>query len=332
MCIIVYHLKGTELPTKKVLERCWKGNDDGAGLLVVRDEGLRSWKGFMKWEDFWGAYRTEKLGETDEFALHFRQATSGGIEKGKCHPFPVTKDVRKLHKLKFKPREGLKKAMMHNGVLGKGEKGLSDTMVFIRDELVDVIDFLGVDDVLESVKEATTGSKLLIFHEEGVVRTGHWHKDKETGVYYSNLGYQETKVSTYCSDNYYEQYYKSKKGWAPWRGWRKKDPIPLLEMKKVLKCPQCSTEGMDRVDFSVSCIIDVATCYECGCRFDSNNIISGFNSFMWEDYLKRGELIKEKCEEGETMCEDCKGSEVNGGIMYDDTVDRYFCMTCDQYI
>lgn len=324
MCIIVYHPKGAELPAREVLERCERMNDDGAGLMVMRDRGLRLWKGFMNWRDFWCAYKTERLVERDEFALHFRLATSGGVEKGKCHPFPIVESRRVLHQLKFKPREGLEEAVMHNGILGKGKDGLSDTMVFVRTELASAVDFLDDDEVLKVIAKEISTDKLLIFWRGKSIKLGTWFEDKKTGLYYSNTGYK--KVT-------YHQRTNVPVVWG--KDWNNKNTFKCSGKK--FTCPQCKMRDSHFSDWESGW--DLITCFICGCRFNSKGDITGYNDFLWESYVEQWQKGNEDCTEEENkvieadiVCLICKASTSNNLVAWDETVDRHYCFTCENYI
>ena len=196
VCIILYKPKGAALPTKKTLQICFANNDDGAGLTVIK-ENCRSRKGFMKFQDLWAAYRNECFTVLSEFAIHFRLATAGGISKGNCHPFPIKNNVWELRQRKFRSDQ----VIMHNGILGAGSYSLSDTMLFIKDELYALRDHLKDPKTVEYIKRETWGSKLLIIDCGKVTLTGGWITDKITGIKYSNSGYLAYDLFSDLTDN-----------------------------------------------------------------------------------------------------------------------------------
>jgi hypothetical protein len=371
MCIIVYHPKGSKLPSKETLERCWDKNDDGAGFMIHREGGLRVRKGFMSFEDFWCAFRSEKLKGEDEFAIHFRWATSGGVSKENCHPFPITEDENFMRRLKFKPKEGLNLALMHNGVLGKGEGNLSDTMVFVRDILAPVSYYLRAVEVLDLIENLMDTGKLM-FYIDGVFHaTGGWVEDKETGCWYSNSGFKEPKVI--------------KSAWSDWERdengrWKKRSCLPVATQgagasvvvpeKKVPeqddwleKCPSC--EGKKFYVSQLRPDNPTVACLVCGCRYDMTGNVIGYNAALWESYVKsipdmddveevwdgcdgcphtdssycrlcaEDETIdikkSEKREKVDALCKNC-GSVDSDYLEYDDVVRRYFCLSCDHYV
>lgn len=185
MCIILYKPKGAALPNKETLEICFANNDDGAGLTVIQ-KNSRSRKGFMDFKALWSAYRNECFNVNSEFAIHFRLATAGDISKGNCHPFPIVNNVRELRQKKFRSNQ----TVMHNGILGWGSHSLSDTMLYIKDELYLLRNHLKNPGTVKYIRRETIGSKLLIIDHGKVTLTGGWITDKNTGIKYSNNGYK----------------------------------------------------------------------------------------------------------------------------------------------
>jgi len=98
VCIIVY--KPVNQPIKlSVLEDCWAGNKDGAGLMFAEDGQLKVAKGFMTLKSFKKYFK--KFGEERMTSLpmvfHFRIATHGSVGPANCHPFRVHNDLWFAH-------------------------------------------------------------------------------------------------------------------------------------------------------------------------------------------------------------------------------------------
>lgn len=53
MCVILVKERGIELPTKDILESCWKRNPDGAGFMFNDCDKVVIMKGFMTFEEFY---------------------------------------------------------------------------------------------------------------------------------------------------------------------------------------------------------------------------------------------------------------------------------------
>ena len=136
MCIIVNKPKGVEMPSMKVLERCFDYNSDGAGLMYALKGKVEIRKGFMTFDDFKkGLSKAEKiLGDLKEHAIimHFRITTHGNSDEGNCHPFPITKSEKLLRSERVTADLG----MAHNGIISMYNtydrtSVLNDTQKFI---------------------------------------------------------------------------------------------------------------------------------------------------------------------------------------------------------
>ena len=131
MCIAIMNA-GKMLPKKK-LQNCWNYNDDGAGILFIKNGMLFAEKfpntggdSFDKFLDRYVSLKTSDAGDLP-MLLHFRIATHGMSDEY-LHPFPVT------------PTLGL----VHNGVIsGFGTKDKSDTAEFA--ELLGTIPNIDMD-------------------------------------------------------------------------------------------------------------------------------------------------------------------------------------------
>jgi predicted glutamine amidotransferase len=210
MCVIVNKNRGIELPRKELLENCFSNNSDGCGMMYNLNGKVYIEKGFMKFDEFYNRLMEldEKINLVDRgLVMHFRISTSGGINKGNCHPYPISNDVNDLKALKFTTDLG----MAHNGIMSKYEPSkdstLNDTQTFIKTYLSNVYevykDFLK-DDVMMKAIEYEVGSKLSFLDTEGNITTVGKFEEYE-GCQYSN--------STY-SYNYYSSSY-----WAKWSSW-----------------------------------------------------------------------------------------------------------------
>jgi len=307
MCIILHHPEKAKLPQKQHLQNCFDKNYDGAGFMVIRNDKVRVRKGFMNFTDFWAAYTNERFTEADEFAVHFRWATAGGVSKANTHPFPLTADHSELRSLKYNTDI----AVMHNGVVGFGLGTLSDTMLYVVDELSVLRDHLSDDSVLEYISDTTIGSRLIFFDlkSSGIFKTGEWVEDKLTGNFYSNkdwisskkiYGYKKPKKSNYntYAYGYGGRYHQDKdislpmgqdfrtetqKQWDKERDLREATAIKADDYRGVvdalfndeLTCPNCThpditdKSNKDKLihSFDVEGNI-IITCYECGAVFD----------------------------------------------------------------
>ena len=138
MCVIVYKPAGKTL-SKDTLEKCYRANPDGIGIMRFADGEIKQWQGLgTDGIDQLLDEIVPTLGDA-EYALHFRWATTGSVKVDNCHPFPSA------------THGGL---LMHNGVLN-GAKGLTivgdetDTAAYIRQYFDTTKDPLGKEGLPE---------------------------------------------------------------------------------------------------------------------------------------------------------------------------------------
>lgn len=166
MCIAI--LNTNKKINKKKLNTCWDNNDDGAGMLYIKDgvlvaekfpnEGFNSKANFQKFYDRYNEVKSSESGELP-MLLHFRIATHG-TTPDYLHPFFVS------------PSLGL----VHNGVIqGFGTAAHSDTAEFT--ELLSTMpgattcEFLDIPFVEDSIyMYLGTGNKLIFLDESGDYR------------------------------------------------------------------------------------------------------------------------------------------------------------------
>lgn len=198
MCVILVKERGIELPTKDVLESCWKRNPDGAGFMFNDCNKVVIMKGFMTFEEFYLRLQT-----ANEFyhlkekglVIHFRIATSGLKDKGNCHPYPITNDNLDLRKSFIVTDLGI----AHNGIIrnynGK-DKVLNDTQLFIK---IDLFELNSLDkkfyknSIFQSmIERLIDGSRLVFLNEKGeIIKLGNWFQDGN--YYFSNLNHISKK-------------------------------------------------------------------------------------------------------------------------------------------
>ncbi|MGN0009543.1 MAG: hypothetical protein ACI33N_07805 [Desulfovibrionaceae bacterium] len=189
MCIIALKRKGIALPDRNTLETCFYHNPDGAGVAIWRhgEQKVCIHKGFMDFQPFF-SFVEKEVCLADTAVLHFRIGTSGGNTPQNCHPFPIEREVHALKALEVTSRF----AFIHNGVLGMGEKTLSDTQVFIRDTLYGMRERLAEKGIQKKLEKLTKGSRTIaIDAKKGVMlMTGEWITDKNTGILFSNNSFK----------------------------------------------------------------------------------------------------------------------------------------------
>lgn len=134
MCIIIAKESGKKIPEKNLLKRCWIKNPDGGGLMFNDQNKVIIVKGFMNFDSFYDKltelnqeYNFEKKG----LIIHFRISTSGVVDNGNCHPYPITDNVKYLRATHVKCNFGV----AHNGVIrdyNRKDQLLNDTQLFIK--------------------------------------------------------------------------------------------------------------------------------------------------------------------------------------------------------
>lgn len=93
MCVII-HKPANKRVSKRNLKKCWKRNDDGAGLMYVENGKVVIEKGFMKFSDFFAAYQKHRK---RNLVLHMRLSSAGVVNKENTHPFYVNDELGMCH-------------------------------------------------------------------------------------------------------------------------------------------------------------------------------------------------------------------------------------------
>ena len=206
MCIIVEKRKWIELPTKEILKNCFNYNSDGAGIMFNDGNQVFIEKGFMDFNSFYS--RLEALDKefnlvNSDLALHFRISTSGNVDQGNCHPYPISTETSQLRNLSLVTDIG----MAHNGVIRKHipetRSILNDTQTFIKNFVYNMYssnkEFLTVGANIKALEEEA-GSKLCFITKDNMYIIGKFIEETN-GILYSN--------DTYLSYDYgwgYEDY------------------------------------------------------------------------------------------------------------------------------
>ena len=189
MCVILY-AKQKELLKDGILEAAWEANPDGAGAAIVKGDWFYIRKGFMKLE--WLKKWLEGVDPKEEIILHFRLATHGGVSPVLTHPFPLTRNLRKLLALELETKE----IIVHNGIFRYEHirEWLSDT--------AEVAKFLATHEKNKVPEKIRNGSRVIIGRNGKLTFQGTWYDYK--GLKVSNLNFT------------YKPYWKS---WT-WDEWK----------------------------------------------------------------------------------------------------------------
>lgn len=130
MCIIIHRPKGVVL-SKAIYEECFWRNEDGAGFVYAKADGLHVVKGLMKFEEFYEALLPF---EKEELVIHFRNASPGmKVSPEMTHPFGADSGGT------FDTDDGKAQytfQIVHNGKLPwRDTKVESDTYLFVKELL-----------------------------------------------------------------------------------------------------------------------------------------------------------------------------------------------------
>lgn len=209
MCIIVAKEKGIEIPSKEILETCFRRNPDGAGFMYVKDNKVIIDKGYMDFKSFYKRLTKldKKLKLKDKaLVMHFRIGTHGKNDRSTTHPFPISNNDSDLKQTYFTTDLG----MAHNGIIPKYdyEEDMSDTQLFIRD-VVSILKglnkkFYKNKETLDMLKRVCTSKLAFLDVKENIIYVGDFVKD-DNGVRYSNTTY---KPLDYACLTYYDSKWK----------------------------------------------------------------------------------------------------------------------------
>ena len=203
MCVIAIQPRGIQI-SKEHLENCWDNNNHGAGIMYAVN-GKVIVKKEMKSFDAFYSHIVEASAHDTSVVIHFRIATSGGINDYNCHPFKVHKNLY----------------FCHNGILDidvPKESKENDTQIFNNGLMKPLPYNFYKNNAIMNVLEFTIGSgnKFVFLDDAGDFfilneKAGEWSED---GAWFSNTSYKRSSYSkAYGSytwaDDWYEGYSKS---------------------------------------------------------------------------------------------------------------------------
>ena len=265
MCLIIYHPENTNMVSKNLLKRVWKRNDDGAGYSFW-DTTAKTWhvrKGFMEWEDFWKSFNENNFSKSSVWIAHFRISTAGDTDQGNTHPFINCSNYDIMRKLEF----SAKNIVFHNGMIGQGEKNISDTMLHIKHYIYPLFSKITKRTIKKIIQKLcdTSSNRWLLTKGRTLYLFGDWEEDD--GVFYSNTTYKPAKsYPLYNSRDYHNAYGCSNSDWRKVWGLGKKEEEKKKKDDKI-SCPICGEKHF--VMDSRYCIGE-SICYTCGAVFDSD--------------------------------------------------------------
>ena len=195
MCIIAIKPKNKDIQEKKILERCFTMNKDGAGYMYVNnDKQVIIKKGFMRFEDFYKTmmkdYKENKL-KDKTLIMHFRIGTSGKNKLGCTHPFPITDKFDELELTRHSTNIGI----CHNGIVqgfNSYANQYSDTELYIATVITPLIRLnlqsYKFNDVQALILKTTNSKWVILDKNDEYYTIGQFIEDN--GYYYSNETYK----------------------------------------------------------------------------------------------------------------------------------------------
>lgn len=198
MCVAIVKEKNIQLPSKDILQICFKNNPDGAGFVVNKNGYNYISKGYFTFEGFYKAFKQASINKEDDVLIHFRVATHGKVNIQNCHPFPIQNSFTNMTKPFLKT---ISDVMVHNGKLdiNINNKIYSDSMHFalainnflknkqkVSDQFIQYI--------IKPTETNKKGNRIAIMSKDGVIKkygVGWIQKD---GIFYSNDSFKIESV------------------------------------------------------------------------------------------------------------------------------------------
>lgn len=180
MCVIAASRSGMVQPSKADLLAMWEHNHDGAGYMFARSGSVEIHKGFMTFDEFWHAVRSERFTQDDAVVYHFRISTQAGRTPQMTHPFPLTRNLSNCELLDVSCPVGI----AHNGIIPVTtdwtETRYSDTALFITKYLSRMVrsrDDLLNPEKLGRIEQLGGWSKFALMTGDGeIITIGRWSK------------------------------------------------------------------------------------------------------------------------------------------------------------
>ena len=248
MCIILTCDHNVR-PDRDLIETCFWNNPDGAGVMWCEDGKVITSKGYMDLKSLIDVI--EWAPKNSRMVIHMRIATSGGIDVGTCHPFPVCNDLDMLHA----PDVECAAAIAHNGVIAgmpTDEKlGISDTVYFVQHVVDRLYHESGefTKSIRRQIGRNAPGNRFALMTGDGeVYRIGAGWETVSKGIQASNSSWR------YSIDDTWRKYLKWESEWDDeweddWNDKRadeKEDDFYYdYEYEEIFKlcCGDCSQRG-----------------------------------------------------------------------------------------
>lgn len=257
MCVIFYQTKDNDLFTYEDFKNAALTNPHGMGWMANINGQVQYKKGYFNVNEFYNDYiELRQNPDLIDIAVHFRIGTGSAIDIANCHPFPVTKNPKRIKK-----SHGIcDVAIMMNGIIGSSTAEFSDTALYTMKNLKRYYDidrrwFMHMNKKRKALfdKEiagcrfvfmSRDGSKLFgsgwsEYENKGQVSNKHWLPRPIAdwyGKYYNS--YVNSRDYNYSDDDYnyfydsYDEWYETKRAKRfskPKNGSKYKSYIDYLE-------------------------------------------------------------------------------------------------------
>lgn len=213
MCIILT-CEPNVRPDFSLIDTCFNNNPDGAGLMWCEDGTVCTEKGFT---DVWSLVEAiDSIPKSSRLVVHMRIATSGGIDVGTCHPFPICDDLDMLHSAYTE----CDAAIAHNGVIAgmptDDKLGISDTVYFVSHYVNYLYHTEGITKGMQRrIKKAAPNNRFAIMTKDNTVhRIGIGWETVTKGIQASNATWRYDKLWVWDDYDYSSgyEYYEDKFG------------------------------------------------------------------------------------------------------------------------
>jgi predicted glutamine amidotransferase len=300
MCLIIAKNSGVKLPPIKYLKNAYSSNPDGIGIAywknkkhnVIIKKDFDNLAIFVKW-------LKKHIKKSDACIIHFRFATSGLIDEGNRHPFPLTKNGQIIRRSNFK----CKFAVAHNGMLSQysqynapqNKRMFSDTQQFVMDILYDPIIKKNLDNrvIKKLINEYISGDKLAFINFNGsIIKVGDF--ESHNGIHYSNDKYKIRVIREETTN------------------------VPPNDMKKIIKAWERTEES--------SALIE-GKCEGCGKEKKVKyRQIYRTSALLCDGCYKKYNEDCENHEEKEKLCDSCQRLKPNDMVKWHDG--QWICDAC----
>lgn len=182
MCVIIVGEK--KKFSKELIRNAMFCNPDGAGVMWACDNTVHIRKGFFNHKEAWDVINEIEPNQTIVF--HARLATSGLVDAGNCHPFPITNSIKSLRS----PSIECDVAMCHNGIINNMSSiHLSDTQVFVKDMLYPLRSIMFEKPVVNLIEMAIGTDRVVFLRDDG--------KMEMIGEFFERDGLKMSNLSPY---------------------------------------------------------------------------------------------------------------------------------------